>query len=77
MKSKKRTKNKWFIAVRGSYLPNNASGWLSYVPFVVYLVVAALVAKSVHASTITKLYFVFIEWSFAGLAMTWLARRKS
>ena len=34
----KRHRNKWFIKVRGSYLPNNGKGWLTYIPYLAYLV---------------------------------------
>lgn len=30
----KNSKKKWFIKLRGSYLPDNLQGWLTYIPFV-------------------------------------------
>ena len=35
-------KKKWFIAVRGSYLPSSRQGWLTYIPFIVLVATGIL-----------------------------------
>ena len=77
MPSKKKSKNKWFKKVRGSYLPANSQGWLTYIPFIAYLVVTFFATRRIHASLITRTYLVVAQWLFAALFMTWLAKQKS
>lgn len=77
MKSKQKSKAKWFVPTRGSYLPSSGWGWASYIPFTAFLVVTLLLTDKINASVATRIYLIIVQWSFAGFAMTWLARRKS
>jgi membrane-anchored protein YejM (alkaline phosphatase superfamily) len=77
MKSKRKSKNNWFIPIRGSYLPASGWGWLSYIPFTGYLVSTFLLTYNLNIALAMRVYFVVIQWSFAGLIMTWLAKHKS
>jgi hypothetical protein len=68
---------KWFIKVRGSYLPNSWQGWLTYVPFVIFLVTVLQAAARTQHSVSDMLYMAFPQWVAAAVVMTWLASRKS
>ncbi len=72
-----RSKKKWFIKVRGSYLPNNTKGWLTYIPYTCYLVgVLVYVMKSDHDFWIS-LFIVVPNWVAAAAVMNWVASRTS
>lgn len=74
--AKKSKKPKWFIAVRGSYLPNSWQAWLLYLPFTAYLVFALVVGW--QADTASKaVLFIVPNWIAAAVAMTWIAKRTS
>ena len=76
-KKKTNSKDKWFKPVRGSYLPNNTAGWLTYIPFVGYLLVSDIFTGKLDIQEWKKLYFIAVQWLFAALVMTMLAKRKS
>jgi hypothetical protein len=67
----------WFWGVRGSYLPANEYGWLTYIPFVAYLVFSLTVAiKDIH-SALVAILVVIPNWVAAAVVMTYLAAKKS
>jgi isoprenylcysteine carboxyl methyltransferase (ICMT) family protein YpbQ len=69
--------NAWFTKVRGSYLPSSWQGWLSYVPFVAYLVGTFFIINK-HPNTFIKVaYEIIPEWIAAGAVMTYIAQAKS
>ncbi len=70
-------KGAWFVAVRGSYLPVSWQGWLSYLPFIFYLVFAVEAAKVATDSVTTALLIILPNWVAATVVMTWVARRTS
>lgn len=70
-------KNKWFKKIRGSYLPISWQGWLSYVPFVAYLVFVFVAINRNSNSVSDTLYGIFPQWVAAGVVMTWIANKKS
>jgi branched-subunit amino acid transport protein len=70
-------KDKWFKPVRGSYLPNNTAGWLTYIPFVGYLIVSDIFTSKLVIEEWKKFYLIAVQWLFATLVMTFLAQRKS
>jgi branched-subunit amino acid transport protein len=74
---KKSKAKKWFIPVRGSYLPNNWKGWLSYIPFSAYLIFAVVFGWRDTETTAQAVLFIVPNWVTATAAMTWLARRTS
>ena len=73
----KHKKGAWFVPVRGSYLPVSWQGWLTYVPFIAYLIFSMQVAKEVTSSVATAVLIIVPNWVAATIVMTWLARRTS
>jgi hypothetical protein len=90
-KAKVLKKRKWFIKVRGSYLPNSREGWLTYIPFIIGAIGVLYWAYADVSDAFTELgsgggwYYVSIVSAvrvlpgFALLAfgMTQIAKRKS
>ncbi len=77
-KSKNYTKNNaWFIQVRGSYLPNSWQAWLSYIPFVAYLVFSLIVAFDYTGNNVKAILWIVPNWVAAAVIMTWIAKQTS
>jgi hypothetical protein len=74
---KKSKKQKWFIPVRGSYLPNSWQGWLTYIPYTAYLLFALVYGCRDTNSTSQAILFIVPNWVVATSVMTWLAKRTS
>lgn len=70
-------KNRWFIKVRGSYLPGSWQGWLTYIPFLAFLVISLVATIHSQATLTMAVLLVFPQWVAAAVVMTWLAARKS
>jgi hypothetical protein len=77
MATKKSKKSKWFIAVRGSYLPANKQGWLTYIPYLSFLFFSFILAWDINVHRVVKAYLVVVQWAFAALLMTVVARKHS
>jgi hypothetical protein len=77
MASKKNKKDKWFTSVRGSYLPRSSAGWLTYIPYFTFLLFSFILVWELNINQVVKVYLVLIQWAFAGLFMTWIAKTKS
>jgi hypothetical protein len=75
--ARKTKSQKWFIPVRGSYLPNNRFGWLTYIPFTAYLVFALVVGWQNTDTTGMAILFIVPNWVAAAGIMTWIAKRTS
>jgi branched-subunit amino acid transport protein len=75
--AKKSKKLKWFIPVRGSYLPNSWQGWLTYIPFTAYLFFALIYGCRDTSSTTQAILFIAPNWIAAAGVMTWIAKRTS
>jgi hypothetical protein len=75
--AKKSKRRRWFIPVRGSYLPNSPAGWLSYIPFTAYLVLALVFGWRDTDTTAQAVLFIVPNWIAAAAVMTWLAKRTS
>jgi branched-subunit amino acid transport protein len=75
--AKKSKKDKWFVPVRGSYLPNNWKGWLTYLPFMAYLVFAVVFAMQATDNHTQAVLLIIPNWIAATIVMTWLAKRTS
>jgi hypothetical protein len=75
--AKKTKKQKWFIPVRGSYLPNNSIGWLLYLPFTAYLVFTLIFGWRDTQTTTEAILFIVPNWVAAAAVMTWIAKRTS
>jgi hypothetical protein len=70
-------KGAWFYKVRGSYLPATWQGWLTYVPFVLFLMTVLMAAIRTQHSVSDVFYMVFPQWVAAAVVMTWVAARKA
>jgi hypothetical protein len=73
----KSRKGAWFVAIRGSYLPASAAGWLTYIPFTAYLIFTLVIGWRDTVSTGMAILFIVPNWVAASVIMTWLASRKS
>jgi hypothetical protein len=74
---KKSKKDRWFVPVRGSYLPNNWLGWLSYLPFLAYLIFALVYGWQNTDTAAQAILFIVPNWIAAVVVMTWVAKRTS
>lgn len=70
-------KAKWFIKVRGSYLPNSSQAWYLYIPYVSYLTFSFILAWDLDVSRVVRVYLVIVQWAFAAMFMTWIAHKHS
>lgn len=77
MKKKQKKFNKWFIKVRSSYLPNTGAGWLTYIPFIAYLVAVPLIAVANIDNVLVALLITVPNWVAAAIVMTYVASIKS
>jgi hypothetical protein len=75
--AKKSKKQKWFRPVRGSYLPNNWQGWLTYIPFLAYLVFVLVYGWRDTSSATQAILYIAPNWVAAAVVMTWFAKRVS
>ncbi|MBX4201685.1 hypothetical protein KW803_02215 [Candidatus Saccharibacteria bacterium] len=75
--AKKSKSKKWFIPVRGSYLPNSGMGWLIYLPFTAYLIFALVYGCQNTDSAAKAVLFIVPNWVAAAVVMTWIAKRAS
>jgi len=76
-KAKKQSKNQaWFKPLRGSYIPISWKGWLTYIPYIVYLYLtyALLVPNRPVLDTIL---FLTPYWVAGVVVMHWFAKIKS
>lgn len=76
MKKMKKQK-KWYIKVRGSYLPISKEGWLTYIPFLVFLIVVPVIAVMNTDSIAIAMLLVIPNWIAAGAVMTYIGSQKS
>jgi hypothetical protein len=74
---KKKSNDKWFIKVRGSYLPHAWQGWLTYIPFTAFLFTVLIAAIRTQHSVSDIFYMVFPQWIAAAVVMTWVAKQRS
>ena len=70
-------KQKWFVKVRGSYLPSSWQGWLTYIPYLAYVLGVLVVALRSQTSFWNALFIVIPNWVAAFAIMQWVATRKS
>ena len=73
----KRKNKKWFVPVRGSYLPNSWQGWLLYIPLLAYLLWAVWAGFQSTDSHAAAILFIVPNWIAATAVMTWIAKRTS
>lgn len=79
MKARKNSKKAapWFIKVRGSYLPKSGAGWLTYVPYLGYLIGVSLLAYREQYGLVTTLLVLVPNWIAAAVVMNWIADRHA
>lgn len=70
-------KGAWFYRVRGSYLPGTWQGWLTYIPFVVYLIWPLMYVSNRDFGISASVFIVVPQWIAAAVVMTWIASYKS
>ncbi len=85
----KAKKGKWFVKMRGSYIPGSWQGWLTYVPYVVFLgyillpyalwplMCTATDPCTPLANQWTVVLVNLVEIGLAVGLMTWIAKKKS
>jgi hypothetical protein len=75
-KSSKRNKQ-WFVKVRGSYLPNNWAGGLTYIPYLAYIIGVLVYVVGKGYDVWTSMFVLLPNWVAAVAIMNWIAARKS
>ena len=75
--AKNKKKNRWFKSVRGSYLPNNWKGALTYIPYVGYLVASSIIIMNIKVSYVFRIISLVCIWIVGALVMTLIANRLS
>jgi hypothetical protein len=70
-------KGAWFIKVRGSYLPASPAGWLTYIPYVIYLLCTFIIGWQEAPTRGLAFLFIAPNWVVAAVIMTWVASAKS
>jgi hypothetical protein len=70
-------KGVWFAQLRGSYIPISWQGWITYIPFVGYLVYSLVVALAYTGNDWKAVLWVVPNWVAAAVIMSWVARLKS
>jgi len=68
---------KWFKKVRGSYLPNNIKGVLTYIPYLGYMIGVLIYVINNKDNFWEIIFFVVPNWLAACIVMTWVASHKS
>ena len=75
MARKKSTK--WFIRLRGSYLPNSIAGWLTYIPYVCYLFAVLAFVVHYNYGLVESIFVLVPNWVAAAVVLQWFASNKS
>ena len=73
----KKTHNVWFRKIRGSYLPSSQAGWLTYLPYVAYLIGVFVFVLQAHYNFWLAIFVIVPNWVAASAVLTWIAARKS
>lgn len=73
----KKTHQKWFIRIRGSYLPASWQAWLSYLPYLAYLIGVLVFVLQRHEHFWLAVFTVVPNWVAACFIMTWFAKQTS
>ena len=76
-KKKHKNNGKWYVKTRGSYLPCSWQGWLTYIPYVAFLVLTFLAFNHQDHSVSDVFISIFPYWVCAAIVMQWIAGRKS
>lgn len=71
------SKSKWFIKIRWSYLPNSGAGWLTYIPYLAYLIIVPILVYRDSSSWTLTVFITLPNWVAASVVMSWLASHES
>jgi len=77
MAQHKHNAHRWFMAVRGSYLPASWQGWLLYIPYAAYLLGILVFVVWQEESLPLAVLTLVPNWVSAVIVMTWIAKRAS
>jgi hypothetical protein len=77
MKLKTKKKSKWFKKIRGSYIPCSTAGWVTYIPFVAYLLAVPYIAVVNTDNLLIAGLLTIPNWVAATVVMTYIATQKS
>lgn len=67
----------WFIKTRGSYLPKNLQGALTYIPYLAYLVGVLVFVLRRKDSFWLAVFTLIPNYLAASIVLTWIAKQKS
>ncbi|HUD10478.1 MAG TPA: hypothetical protein VMR28_02275 [Candidatus Saccharimonadales bacterium] len=67
----------WFRKVRGSYLPANRQGWLTYIPYLAYLIGVLVFVLHGNYSFWLAVFIAVPNWVAASAILSWIAARRS
>jgi hypothetical protein len=70
-------KGAWFYKVRASYLPATWQGWLTYIPYIAYIIASLVYVIDTTHSLLGVIVTVVPYWAIALAIMTWIAWKKS
>jgi hypothetical protein len=73
----KHKKGAWFVRIRGSYLPVGWQGWLTYLPYIWFLIASYLFVVRTSPGLAEVVIRVVPYWLSAVIIMHWIAGRKS
>jgi hypothetical protein len=65
------------VQLRGSYIPVSGKGWLTYIPYLAYLVYTVIVALNYTDNSFKAVLWIVPNFVVAAVVMTWLAKQKS
>lgn len=72
----KTAQHAWFKPVRGSYLPIHWKGWLTYVPYILYLYLTYAMLDR-NRTILATVLFLVPYWVAGVIVMHWVAKQKS
>lgn len=73
----KARKGAWFVPLHWSYLPVSWQGWLTYIPYVIYLLITFIAIDS-HSHSVSDTVIGLIPYWVSGtVVMHWIASHKS
>jgi uncharacterized membrane protein (GlpM family) len=70
-------KTKWFYKTRGSYLPKTLPGWLTYIPYLAYLIGVLVFVLQRRDNFWLGVFTVVPNYVAAVIILTWIAKHKS
>lgn len=78
MSGQQKSAGKWFIKVRGSYLPNSWQGWLTYIPYTALLLMPLFNALNDRQGRLyDRIFNLVVAWVLTVYVMNWFASQKA